>query len=165
MPRFDIHLREPHLSFKYLAISLCINKGECTVRKFVCSEMGYRLIFQLYIRNRSKKTFRNFLNRFNTFLSYDFDNVLWSPLPTKGCKYLPFLGTHGHWAVRVLKRTTPTLTRGIRLKWSFLRTRDTHTNCRAFTCSSGAVTAGFYDLGLSQLGFELPIFRLRFQRS
>ena len=60
--------------------------------------------------------------------------------------------------MRVLKRATPTVTRGIRLKWSFLRTRDTHTYCRAFTCSSGDVNTCFYDLGLSQLGFKNPTF-------
>ena len=35
--------------------------------------------------------------------------------------------------------------------------------CRAF--GSGAVTTCFYDLGLSWLGFELPTFRLRGERS
>ena len=39
------------------------------------------------------------------------------------------------------------------------RTSDTHTYCWAF--SSGAVTTCFYDLGLSWLGFEHPIYRLR----
>ena len=59
-----------------------------------------------------------------------------------------------HCLVRVLKRATPTLTKSHRLWWSFLRTRDTHTYCRAF--SSGAVTTWFYDLVLSWLGFEHP---------
>ena len=36
---------------------------------------------------------------------------------------------------------------------------DTHTYYRAF--SSGAVTTCFYDLGISQLGFEHPTFRLQ----
>ena len=40
-----------------------------------------------------------------------------------------------------------------------LRTRDTHNYCRAFI--SGAVTACFYDLDLSRLGFEHQTFRLR----
>ena len=55
------------------------------------------------------------------------------------------------------------MTRGIRLLWSSPRTRDTHTCCRAFGC--GAVTTSFNDLGLSQLGFEHPTFRLRGKRS
>ena len=38
-----------------------------------------------------------------------------------------------------------------------------HTYCRAF--GSGAVTTSFYDLGLSRLGFEYPIFRFRGERS
>ena len=42
-------------------------------------------------------------------------------------------------------------------------TRDTHTNCRAF--SSGAVTTCFYDLSLSQLGFKHPTLRLWVQCS
>ena len=39
------------------------------------------------------------------------------------------------------------------------RIRDNHTSWRTF--SSGAVTTCFYDLGLSQLGFKHPTFRLR----
>ena len=38
------------------------------------------------------------------------------------------------------------------------RTCDTQTDCQAF--SSGAVTTCFYNLGLSQLGFKHPTFRL-----
>ena len=49
------------------------------------------------------------------------------------------------------------------LKWSSQRTCDTHTCCRAF--SRGAVTAWFYDLDLSRLGFEHPTFRMRGKRS
>ena len=37
------------------------------------------------------------------------------PLPVKGCKSWPLLGSHGHWAVRVLLRVTPNVTEGIRL--------------------------------------------------
>ena len=36
--------------------------------------------------------------------------------------------------------------------WSYLRTRDTHTCCRAF--GSGSVTTCFYDLGLWRPGIE-----------
>ena len=38
----------------------------------------------------------------------------WRILPMKGCQFWPMLGTHGHWAVRVLYLATPTVTRGIR---------------------------------------------------
>ena len=48
---------------------------------------------------------------------------------------------------------------GIRLKWSFSRTRDTHTYCPAF--ESGTVTTFFKDLGLSRMEFEHPTFRPR----
>ena len=34
-----------------------------------------------------------------------------SSLPMKCCKFWSMLGTHGHWAVRVLIRDTPTVTR------------------------------------------------------
>ena len=34
-----------------------------------------------------------------------------SPLSVKDWKFWPMFGTHGHWAVRVLKRATPTVTR------------------------------------------------------
>ena len=55
------------------------------------------------------------------------ENSETSPLPVKGCKFWLLFGTHGHWAVRVLWRATPTVTQDIRLKWSSPRTRDTHT--------------------------------------
>ena len=42
-----------------------------------------------------------------------FTHLETSPLPVKGCKFRPMLGTYGHWAVRVLWCTTPTVTRGI----------------------------------------------------
>ena len=43
------------------------------------------------------------------------------------------------------------------------RTRDTHTYCWSF--GSGAVTTSFDDLGVSQLGFEHPTYRLRGEHS
>ena len=88
-----------------------------------------------------------------------------SPWPVKGCKSWHMLGTHGHWAVRVLWRATFTVPQGIRLKLSWPRIRDTHTYCRAF--DSGAVTTCtcFHDLGLSRLGFDHPFFRLRGESS
>ena len=46
-----------------------------------------------------------------------FTHMEMSILPVKGCKFWPMLGTRGHWAVRVLKRATLTVTRGIRLLW------------------------------------------------
>ena len=42
----------------------------------------------------------------------NFTDALMSPLPVKGCKFWPMLGCHGHWAVRVLYRATPTVTQG-----------------------------------------------------
>ena len=50
-----------------------------------------------------------------------------SPLPVKGCKFWSLLDTCGHWGVRVLQRATPTVTRGIRLEWLSLRTRNNDT--------------------------------------
>ena len=41
--------------------------------------------------------------------------------------------------------------------------RDTYTYCRAF--GRGAVSTCIYDLGLSQLEFEHPTFRMQAQRS
>ena len=41
-----------------------------------------------------------------------------SQLIAKGCNFLPIFGTYGHWAVRVLKRATPMVTRVICLQWS-----------------------------------------------
>ena len=42
-----------------------------------------------------------------------FTHMETSPLPVKGCKFWPMLGSHGHWAVRVLKRATPTVNTGL----------------------------------------------------
>ena len=61
--------------------------------------------------------------------------------------FLPILGTHGHWPVRVLSRATSALT------WAY--PYDSYLRgpcCRAF--GSGAVTTCLYDLGLSRLGIE-----------
>ena len=73
------------------------------------------------------------------------------------------LGTHGHLAVRVLKRATSTETWDILFKSTLPRTRDTHTYCQAF--SSEAVAICVYDLGRSRLGFEHPTYRLQGRRS
>ena len=54
-----------------------------------------------------------------------------------------------HWAVRVLKCATLTVTLGI-----CLRTLNTHTFCQAY--GSGTVTTCFNDLGMSSMGFEHP---------
>ena len=40
---------------------------------------------------------------------YFFIHMETSPMLVKGCKFWPMLGTSGHWAVRVLKRATPTV--------------------------------------------------------
>ena len=53
--------------------------------------------------------------------------------------------------------------RGVRIQWSFPKTRDTHTYCRAF--SSASVTTCFYEFSLSRLRFEHPTFLLRGDRS
>ena len=42
---------------------------------------------------------------------WDFTHMETSPLPVKGFKFWHILGTCGHWAVRVFKRATPTVTR------------------------------------------------------
>ena len=98
-----------------------------------------------------------FLSHLGIFHSYRT-----SSLPVKGCKVWPMFGTRGHWAVRVLSRTTPTVTQGIRLYWSSPRSRDSHTCCRAF--GSGAVSTCFNDLGHSRPGIE-PRIRYKKQEA
>ena len=92
-----------------------------------------------------------------------FTHMETSLLPVKGCNFWPVLETHGHSSLRVLERVTSSATRGIRLQWLSLRTHDTDTDCWAF--SSGAVTACFYHLDLSRLGFEHSNYRLLGERS
>ena len=79
--------------------------------------------------------------------------------------FFPMLGIHDHWIVRILQRGTPIVISGIHLLLPYPRTRDIHICYWAFI--SGAVTILFYDLhvGLSRLGFEHPIFRMRGDRS
>ena len=91
-----------------------------------------------------------------------FTHIKTSPLPVKGYKSWPVLGTYGHWAVTVYSVS--------HLRWHVASihtghtwTRDTHTYCGAF--GSRAVTTCSYDLGLSRMGFQHPIFRLRGERS
>ena len=55
------------------------------------------------------------------------------------------------------------MTRGVRLWWSSPTTRDTHTNCRAF--SSLAIITSFYDLGPTRMKFEHQTFRFRGERT
>ena len=75
-----------------------------------------------------------------------FSHIEKSPLPAKGCKFWPMLGTYGHWAVRIFSVPHFTVARGIHLWWSSPRTRDTHTYCRAF--SSRAVNNPLYDYSI-----------------
>ena len=88
-----------------------------------------------------------------------------SPLPGKGCKFLPMLGTHGHWSSSIEGSFACHTYCDTRYPFITVISEDpcTKTYCRAF--SSGAVTTCFYDLGMSRLGFEHLTFRLRGQRS
>ena len=64
-------------------------------------------------------------------LDFFFNHMETSPLPVKGWKFWPILGTYCHLAVRGLWRATPTVTWDICLECSTPRTRDTGTCCRA----------------------------------
>ena len=87
-----------------------------------------------------------------------FTHMETTSLPVKDCKYWLILSTQGHWAVRVLKRASLTVTRDIRF-YSYLR-HETYTDCRVF--SSGAVTICFNVFGPSRKRIEHPTFRIRF---
>ena len=54
-----------------------------------------------------------------------FTHLETSPMPVKGCKFWPMLGTYVHWATRVLQRATSTVTRSNLLYWSSPKTRGT----------------------------------------
>ena len=71
--------------------------------------------------------------------------------PMKGFKFWLMLLTHGHWAVRVLQRATPALTRRIHLLLLSPKTRDIR-KCRAV--DSRGVTTCFTDLYLSRPWIE-----------
>ena len=92
-----------------------------------------------------------------------FTHMETTPLPIKGCKCWPMLGTRGHWAVRVLRVCQAYCDKGHPFIMVISEDRDTHTYCRAF--DNEAVTTCVYDLGLTWLGFEHTNFRLRCERS
>ena len=48
-------------------------------------------------------------------------HLMTSPLPVKGCKFLPILSTLDHWAEGVLERATPSVTRDIRAMQSTVK--------------------------------------------
>ena len=116
----------------------------------------------IYFRQKTWIHMRCWFHVYNMFTRHVKVECFESAVPAIVLSYAPaffwpMLGTHGHWALKVFKPATPTVTLGIRLLSP--RTRDTHTYCRTF--SSGAVTTCFYDWGLSRLGFEHPTFFLR----
>ena len=89
---------------KYFAICSKRSKSLLSPTSFSCVKflyVGSGSIICLFVVYRPTREF--------------FTHMETSPLPVKGCKFWPMLGTHGHWAVRVLQRTTPTVTRDIRL--------------------------------------------------
>ena len=81
-----------------------------------------------------------------------FTHMVMSPLPVKGFKFRPMLGrgTHGFWAVWV------------HLLWHEASVYNDHRQLVfTRTFSSGDGTTCFYDLSLSWLGVENPIWRLQ----
>ena len=94
-----------------------------------------------------------------------FTHMETSPLPVKGCKFLPMLGTHDHWTVSFLSVPHLLYVTRASVYTGHLRgcIRDTPNSCGAF--GHGDVTTCFYDMGLSRLGFEHPTFRLASERS
>ena len=79
-----------------------------------------------------------------------------SPLPMKGCKFWPILGTHDLWAVRVLERSNSLWDGGHPFNMTISENPWTHTHIRTF--GIGAVTTCFNDLGLLRLGFKHSLF-------
>ena len=103
-----------------------------------------------------------------------FTHMEMSPLPVKGCKFWPMLGTHGHWAVRVLY-VPHLLWHGASVNHCHLRGTVTLTHIAerlavelslpvGIRTPNLPLANGFYYLILSRLGFEHPTFRLRDQR-
>ena len=88
-----------------------------------------------------------------------FTHLETSPLPVKGCKCWPMLGTFDHRAVRVLTY------RDTGHPFIMVISEDTWHSHLAPIGGSGAVTSCFFDLCLSRLGFEHPTLRLRGERS
>ena len=85
---------------------------------------------------------------------WEFFSHMMSPLPVKGLKSLPLLGTYSHWAVPHL------LWHGTSVYNDPPRGIETNTCCWVFSSGATCITTCFYDLGLSRLGFEHETFRL-----
>ena len=61
---------------------------------------------QYFVTKRCRKCRKNNVRKFNVWRFFGARTLfsLFWPLPVKGCKFWPMLGTHGHWAVRDLQR-------------------------------------------------------------
>ena len=91
-------------------------------------------------------------------------SLIWRhhPFLLKGCKFWPMLGTLGHWAVKVLQRATPTVTRASVHNGHL---RGPVTLARIAKRLAVELSLPVLDLGLLWLGFEHLTFRLRGPRS
>ena len=89
----------------------------------------------------------------NSRILHSYGDVTINGEGLQACKFWSILATHGIWALRRLKRATPTVSWDIRLQWSSWRTRDILTYCRAFSN------------GTSTTRFELPTPGMRSKRS
>ena len=85
-----------------------------------------------------------------------------SPLPVKGCKFWPMLGTHGHWACSEGSFACHTYCDMVHPFIMVISADPWHSHLLP-SVKQWAVDYCFYDLhvGLSRLGFEHPTFRLR----
>ena len=78
-----------------------INMQRCAIIRILVQSCSDEDLFSIFFFRVYDPT-RNFFTDMET-----------SPLPLKDCNFLSLLGRHGHCAVRVLKRVSQTVTRGI----------------------------------------------------
>ena len=121
-------------------------------------------IWQGYI-GRGIHEGENLIDMFLFWIFVPLENLIWrrtSPLPVKGCKIWPILGTHGYWAVRVFS-VPHSQWHGASVYNGLIRGPVTLTAIAELLAEelSLPVNTCFYDLRLSRLRFQHHTFCVR----
>ena len=138
---------DPECYFQHIFVCLFVRFACSFVRLFVRSGFLCVFVCLLWVFRPT----REFFSHIETL-----------PLPAKGFKFWPNIGTIAVEQWRFF--SMPHLLRHeTSVYWSSPRTRDTHISCRVF--GSDVVTTCFNSLGPSQMEFEHQTFRVRGEHS
>lgn len=111
-----------HISISKAVYIKILDVGSMCSRQLSTSLYIEKKVSKHYSRGSLKMTKYPVRNKIFVCLGFlvhiDNFSLIWRrhrPLPVKGCKFGPLLDTDDHWAVRALKRATPTVIQNIRL--------------------------------------------------